>query len=60
MFCTDLFEESQSYDAQILEKEYNNWLAEKLDESEKAMREGRCYSLEEVQGILEQGILPIC
>ena len=51
-----LFEEIQPYDAQILEKEYNNWLAEKLDESEKVMKEGRCYSLEEVQGILEHMI----
>ncbi|MBD5470934.1 MAG: hypothetical protein HDR19_07455 [Lachnospiraceae bacterium] len=48
-----LFEELQSYDAQILEKEYNNWLKEKLDEGERCMKEGRCYSLEEVREMLE-------
>lgn len=44
-----LFEELQPYDAKILERECNNWLKQKLDESEKAIKEGRMrsYSFEE-------------
>lgn len=48
-----LFEELQLYDAHILEKEYNNWIVEMLYEGERTMKEGRCYSLEEVRETLE-------
>lgn len=48
-YHSHLFEELQPYDAKTLEREYNNWIKEKLDESEKAMKEGRMRycSLEE-------------
>ena len=44
-----LFEELQPYDAKIFEREYNNWLKQKLEKSEKEIKEGRMqfYSLEE-------------
>ena len=48
-----LFEELQSYDGQILENNYSNWLEEKLYESERCMKESRYYSLEKVREMFE-------
>ncbi|MBQ8804186.1 MAG: hypothetical protein IJZ53_11165 [Tyzzerella sp.] len=49
-FQSYLFEEMESYERQIAEDAYKNWLFERLEEAEEDVRAGRVYLLEEVKG----------
>lgn len=49
-----LFEELQLYDEGILEENYKEWLREKLNEGEMAIKEGRVHSMEEFQSIVNE------
>lgn len=51
-FQSYLFEEMESYERQIAEGAYKNWLFKSLEEAEKDIKAGRVFSLEELKEFL--------